>query len=136
MFLSLERSLESFVSRRASTTPITLVCCLLAIVPGIALAGTWRNAQHEQDQGLVALESAPLLRARLLAEGYSVEASELGSERYDDTLQATLRRFQALHGLEEDGIVGPETLAALNISAPARAEQIARNLERAIRSAA
>ena len=43
---------------------------------------------------------------------------------------ATLKRFQAHHGLAVDGKLGPATLAALNISAAARADTIAANMER------
>ena len=50
---------------------------------------------------------------------------------YDETLQAGVRRFQARHGLEVDGLVGERTLTALNISAPERVDQIRVNLERA-----
>ncbi len=71
-----------------------------------------------------------VLGRRLLSEGYSIEGSAGEPEHYDDALERAIRRFQALHGLEEDGIVGPATLTELNISAEARADQLERNLER------
>ena len=49
---------------------------------------------------------------------------------FDPALGAALRRFQARHGLNEDGLLGPRTLAALNRSAAYRLRQIAANLER------
>lgn len=49
---------------------------------------------------------------------------------YDEVTQAAVRSFQARHGLEVDGSVGPATLAAMQISPNARAEQIALTLER------
>ncbi len=49
---------------------------------------------------------------------------------YDDFLASALCAFQKRHGLTADGIVGPRTLAALNVSAAQRAVQAALNLER------
>lgn len=70
------------------------------------------------------------LRRRLAAEGYTTQETAGDPELYDSALESSVRRFQALHGLEEDGVVGSATLAALNLSAGARVKQIARNLER------
>lgn len=52
------------------------------------------------------------------------------SSRFDDPLDARVRHFQEHHGIEVDGIVGPETLRELNIPAAERVEQIAANMER------
>lgn len=49
---------------------------------------------------------------------------------YDPVLVAAVKRFQARHGLNEDGIVGPATRRQLNASPRERAEQIAVSLER------
>jgi murein L,D-transpeptidase YcbB/YkuD len=49
---------------------------------------------------------------------------------FDETLEAAVRRFQARHGLNIDGTVGPATLGAINTSAAQRAEQVAVNMER------
>ncbi len=45
-------------------------------------------------------------------------------------MEEALKRFQARHGLNQDGLIGPATLAQLNVSPRERAEQIAVNLER------
>ena len=49
---------------------------------------------------------------------------------YDPVLVEAVKRFQARHGLNTDGIIGPATLAQINTSPAERARQIAVNLER------
>jgi murein L,D-transpeptidase YcbB/YkuD len=49
---------------------------------------------------------------------------------YGRTLAAAVHRFQERHGITEDGKLGPETSAALNVSAAERVRQIELNLER------
>jgi murein L,D-transpeptidase YcbB/YkuD len=69
------------------------------------------------------------LAQRLLATG---ELASAGSnpQLFDDALRAALKRFQTRHGLDPDGKVGPQTLAALNVSAADRLGSILLNLER------
>ena len=68
------------------------------------------------------------LEARLKAEG--VLARPGTSEVYDAAAVAAVKRFQSNHGLSPDGVVGPKTLAALNVPAADRVRQIEVNLER------
>lgn len=70
----------------------------------------------------------PLLAARLAAEGYIDE--QPASDHYDATLVAAVEHFQSRHGLQADGLIGPQSLTALNTSARARLEQLRVNLER------
>lgn len=62
------------------------------------------------------------LRKRLGATG--------ASSVFDHDLETLVRHFQSHHGIVVDGIVGPETLAELNVPASQRAQQIAVNMER------
>ena len=49
---------------------------------------------------------------------------------FDAALEQAVLRFQRRHGLEDDGIVGPITLAALNVTVEQRIQQIELNMER------
>jgi murein L,D-transpeptidase YcbB/YkuD len=70
------------------------------------------------------------LRKRLFASGDLIDA-ELDSEWYDRQLQSAVEVFQARHGLNVDGHVGPNTRSALNIDVEKRIRQLVINLERA-----
>lgn len=74
------------------------------------------------------------LRVRLEREGYLTDSRDTtGNDdpaSFDDLLDSAVRRFQRRNGLVEDGIVGPLTLAALNVSAEARKAQIRLDIER------
>jgi murein L,D-transpeptidase YcbB/YkuD len=50
---------------------------------------------------------------------------------FNAALETGVRAFQQRHGLEDDGIVGKTTLAALNVPVEQRIDQIRANLERA-----
>lgn len=69
------------------------------------------------------------VRQRLVATGELAATHDKG-RRLDAPLAAALKRFQARHGLDEDGSVGKATLAALNVPAEERLRQIMVNLER------
>lgn len=70
------------------------------------------------------------LRSRLLVTGDLAPDSAPGDDRFDDAVEQAVRRFQQRHGLEVDGIVGPATVAALNVPVEARLRQIEVNMER------
>ncbi|MEM6886295.1 MAG: L,D-transpeptidase family protein [Verrucomicrobiota bacterium] len=74
----------------------------------------------------------PLLRERLKREGYDV-AMPVNPESvnvYDDSLKNMMQQFQANRGLEPDGIVGPLTVAALNIPVEDLIEKIVWSMDR------
>ncbi|MEE4377924.1 MAG: L,D-transpeptidase family protein [Candidatus Competibacteraceae bacterium] len=70
------------------------------------------------------------LRIRLLASGDLTEETAAQDTLFDDALSQAVKRFQRRHGLTDDGVVGPKTLAELNIPVAERARQIELNLER------
>ena len=70
------------------------------------------------------------LKGRLVASG-DLDSSLLNfKQTFDDALENAVKFFQKRHGLEGDGVVGKETLAALNVSAESRVNQVITNLER------
>lgn len=71
----------------------------------------------------------PLLRTRLAAEGY-LRPVAADTEQFDPATVLALQRFQRRHGLRDDGLLGPDSLAELNVSPLARRDQLRANLER------
>jgi murein L,D-transpeptidase YcbB/YkuD len=69
------------------------------------------------------------VRQRLAAAGLLADAA--ASDTYDDALMAAVQRFQERHRLGADGVIGAATLAAMNVTAEARVDQVRVNLERA-----
>lgn len=69
------------------------------------------------------------LRRRLLASGELVGGSPANGV-FDALMETAVRQFQSRHGLEADGVVGSETLAAFNVPVAKRIEQIEVNMER------
>lgn len=70
------------------------------------------------------------LRARLVAGGDIVSGFAEGEGVFDEEVEQAVIRFQQRHGLDADGAVGEQTLAALNVPAEEREKQILVNLER------
>src|SRR5215471_10837715 len=70
-----------------------------------------------------------LLRRRLEITDDLPPAQARG-EAYDEAVTAAVRRFQARHGIEQTGTVGPKTLAALNVPVSKRLRQLAASLDR------
>jgi murein L,D-transpeptidase YcbB/YkuD len=98
--------------------------------------------QIEKDGGWPLIPAGPLLklgswhmqvailRQRLIAEG----DLELGPVKnvyfFDEAVKFAVERFQVRHGLKVDGVVGPNTRAAANITVSERIKQIQFNMER------
>lgn len=71
----------------------------------------------------------PALRRRLVASG-DLAAPAGSQSRFTPEVVAAVRRFQGRHGLKVDGIVGKDTVEALNVPVELRVGQIGANLER------
>lgn len=71
------------------------------------------------------------LRRRLrFTDDLHASADTAESVLFDAAVEAAVRTFQQRHGLDTDGVVGPRTLGALDVSAADRVRQIELNMER------
>lgn len=70
------------------------------------------------------------VRQRLLDLGDLDQDTGHDPAHFDAELEAAVQRFQHRHGLNPDGIIGRNTLGALNVSPEARIAQLRANLER------
>jgi murein L,D-transpeptidase YcbB/YkuD len=73
----------------------------------------------------------PDVRARLAKSGELEDVASDASNHYDPALVQAVKLFQARHRLPDDGVIGPKTTAAMNVTAAERAGQVRANLERA-----
>ena len=97
----------------------------------IAAAGGWPMVPAGPALGLELRDArVAVLRARLAASGDAGPGSPPEPDHFDEALEAAVRRFQARHGLEPDGVAGRRTLGALNLDVERRIGQIRVNLER------
>ena len=102
----------------------------LAEYRDIAVRGGW--PQVDAGPTLQPGDSGPRvvqLRGRLAATG-DFRDGELSSEVFDLGLESAVRNFQERHGLTADGIVGPASIAALNVPVEMRVNQLRLSLER------
>ena len=71
------------------------------------------------------------LRQRLSLSG-DLDPNAVGAanDTYDSYVEAAVRRFQARHGVTVDGVLRASTLAALNVPAAIRRDQLKVNIAR------
>jgi murein L,D-transpeptidase YcbB/YkuD len=128
----------------------------LADYRAIASDGGWPAIQGGDTIRIGDIDSRiPALRDRLMREGYEAarpvedllevsveitdpnvvpeEAGEIVSEydqTFDASLESALKAFQGHHGLEADGVLGANTLIALNESVASKIDRIADTMDR------
>jgi murein L,D-transpeptidase YcbB/YkuD len=103
----------------------------LAIYRKFAEAGGWPTVSSGKKLQLGdRSERVIRLRQRLAAEGFLTNTGADDQTLFDSDLDQALKKFQVQNSLETDGILGTDTLQALNISADQRVRQIVVNMER------
>ena len=97
----------------------------------IASNGGWAEipAGGSLKKGMVS-DRVSWLKSRLLATGDLVAGTSPDTDEFDGSLERAVYQFQLRHGLQADGIAGPETLATMNIPIDQRIDQIRANMER------
>ena len=102
----------------------------LKIYRSIAASGGWKKIPlgttlrpGESDDRL------QLIYKRMLAPGIQPPPKP-ENKIYGPSLQKAVSRFQQLNGIEADGVIGPQTLAAMNVPASRLVEQIIVNMAR------
>ncbi len=75
-------------------------------------------------------EQVAVLRRRLQAEGDLLLGPVENELLFDETVQNAVEHFQVRYGIEVDGMVGPQTRAAMNVPISERIKQMQFNLER------
>ena len=97
----------------------------------IANNGGWHTLRME---GILrtgkSAKIVPQLRERLRISGEYHTCKTEETSYYDSCLKKAVVAFQKSHGLTAKGVIGKETLKALNVSASSRVRQIKLNLDR------
>ena len=103
----------------------------LAQYRGLLLKGDWpRISTGPSLKKNVKSGRVAELRKRLAASGDLDGGKTEEGDLFDDRLEQAVTLFQKRHGLKTDGVVGPRTLAALNVPLKHRIRQMELNLER------
>lgn len=107
----------------------------LAQYRALAAAGGWKPVPAVEvslKPGESDAERLPPLRDRLRVTGELAADAPVPEDPalFDEVTVQALKLFQRRHGLEPDGVLGKQTVLALNVPADQRAAQIMMNLER------
>ncbi|EDP57548.1 GTP cyclohydrolase II [Vibrio sp. AND4] len=90
--------------------------------------------RYQQDKRLARVGDALFDKASLIARmqivGVEVGHLDTESRLYDDNLELAVMEFQRIHGLKQDGVIGPNTLRWVNFSPQQRLHSLALNAER------
>jgi murein L,D-transpeptidase YcbB/YkuD len=71
-----------------------------------------------------------MLKYRLKTTADGFDQAPIENDRFDERVTLAVKHFQHRHGLKEDGLVGRETLAELNVPVEKRIDQLQLSMER------
>ncbi|MCD1264242.1 L,D-transpeptidase family protein [Shinella sp. AETb1-6] len=92
--------------------------------------GGWPQVNSSQKLQIGVVDSGvQALRQRLIISGDLPRAAGI-SDSFDSYVDGAVKRFQARHGLPQDGVLGEYTLKAMNVPATTRLSQLNTNLVR------
>jgi murein L,D-transpeptidase YcbB/YkuD len=125
-------SLADFIEMAAPTGPVYRnLQHQLDLYRDIAAEGGWPTVPEgptlrldDQDSRVVAI------RRRLAVTGDLADGADSNSPVFDQELKLAVKGFQARHSLDDDGIVGKQSIAAMNVPVETRVDQLRISLER------
>ena len=104
----------------------------IAAYDEIVARGGWPTVPHVDELRVGNRHPSVVdLRQRLSLSG-DLDPNAVGAANdiFDSYVEAAMRRFQARHGVTVDGVLRPSTLAALNVPAAIRRDQLKVNIAR------
>lgn len=123
--------METFLAKQAPPfLQYSLLQQKLAEYRMIAAAGGWPSVPDGNILRPGTVDSRiRSVRKRLTITG-EIPVDNMRSEVFDISLVEAVKRFQKRHNLSTDGIIGKQTLSAMNVSVEDRIRQIIINMER------
>jgi murein L,D-transpeptidase YcbB/YkuD len=125
-------NLADFIDAQAPTADYyELLRQQLKLYRKIAANGAWPMVpagptlrKNDRDARVMAM------RKRLQVTGELQSPANPAGDLFDEELEQAVMLFQSLHGLATDGLVGKQTLVAMNVAAESRVDQLRLSLER------
>jgi len=135
--VTIERALESsslaeFIQMSAPSGPVyRQLQSRMKLYRKMATTGGWPlipdgHTLHPGDRD----PRVAIVRERLMVTGGLEKGSDTASPVFDQALEDAVRSFQSRHRLGTDGVVGKQTIAAMNVTVEQRIDQIRVSLER------
>jgi murein L,D-transpeptidase YcbB/YkuD len=135
--MTIEQALESssltgFIEMAAPIGPIyRQLQYQLALYRNIANTGGWPTVPEGSTLRLDDKDPRiAVIRRRLATTGDLPAGANTNSPVFDRELEHAVKGFQARHALDDDGIVGKQSIAAMNVPVETRVDQLRISLER------